>query len=160
MDAPSATVRRLVTLCAVASVLAACGPNTGAGSPALSTVPLAPHSHVALRIRACNKGADAFCALELVLVGHGYTTSNALLDSEASLLARLHWRQAHADTGLERAANSPGGGLRLTYATARGELQSIGLGWSKRAPALAVALAHTMFDNVPALALLVEVGSG
>jgi hypothetical protein len=148
------------TVLALAGALAACSPDTGPRSPSLAKVPLAPRSRVLLQVRACNSGANAFCALQLVLVGDGYATANSLLESEARVLHRLHWKRANADTGLERAAYSPGGRIRLTYATAHGELESIDLGWTKRRHPIEVALAHALFRNTPALALLVEEGTG
>ena len=44
----------------------------------------------------------------------------------------LGWTGANADTGQQRAADSPGHKLRLTYAPAAGDLQGIDLGWIKR----------------------------
>jgi hypothetical protein len=115
---------------------------------------------VLLKVHACNGGANAFCALQLVVVATGYPNSNALLDRETQLLGRMHWRRANADTGLQRAAYSPRGKLRLTYATAHGELEGIELGWARRRRAIQVALARTLFVNQPALSLLVEEGTG
>jgi hypothetical protein len=151
---------RLVSLCAIALVLAGCSPDTGPRSPSLATVPLAPHSRVLLQIRACNSGNNSFCALQLVVVGDGYPSSDALLESETGTLHKLHWRSVNADTGLQRAAYSPSGKLRLTYATAHGELEGIELGWAKRRRAIEVALAHALFRKTPALSFLVEEGTG
>lgn len=111
-------------------------------------------------IRACDGGANAYCGLELVVVGHGYRSPDALLAGESKLLRRLHWHHANADTALERAADSPADRLRVTYATTKGELTSIELGWVHRRPAFAVALAHTLFGRQPALAMVVEEGAG
>jgi hypothetical protein len=110
--------------------------------------------------RVCDAGANAFCAVELVLAGSGYPSPDALLTAETRLLRRLHWKRVNADTGLERAAYSPAGRLRLTYATARGELESVEFGWVQRPHRIAVALADTLFDRTPALAMQVEVGQG
>jgi hypothetical protein len=158
------TSGHLASLCAITfsliAVIGGCSPDTGPRSPSFAKVPLAPHSHVLLKVRACNRGANAFCALEAVVIGSGYPSSNALLESETRLLRRLHWRRANADTGLQRAAYSPGGKLRLTYATAHGELEGIDLGWQQRRHAIEVALAHTLFVDRPALSLLVEEGTG
>jgi hypothetical protein len=163
MNARTARKRCAVALSVLLTpslALGGCGPDTGPRSPSLSAVPLAPRAHVLLQVRACNRGANAFCALELVVVGEGYPTAAALLSSETRLLRRLHWRRANADTGLERAAYSPGGHLRLTYATAHGELEGIELGWVQRRRPISVALAHALFQNTPALSLLVEEGQG
>jgi hypothetical protein len=157
---PSGTSVLVALLCSLSLLIVGCSPDTGPRSPSLSLVPLAPHSHVMLQVRACNGGANPFCSLQLVVVGSGYSTAHALLDTEAQLLRRRHWRKVNADTALERAAYSPGGKVRLTYATAHGELESIELGWTQRRRLITVALAHTLFENRPAIALLVENGTG
>jgi hypothetical protein len=149
-----------VLVCSLSLLLVGCSPSTGPRSPSLKLVPLAPNSRVLLHVRVCNRGTNAFCALQLVVVGRGYRTAVAMIDSETRLLHALRWRRVNADTGLERAAYSPSGRLRLTYATAHGELESIELGWTQRRRKITVALAHTLFANTPALALLVEEGSG
>jgi hypothetical protein len=153
-------ISKLLASCLLALLIVACSPDTGPRSPSLSHVPLVPNSRVLLQVRSCDTGAYAFCSLQLVVVGRGYPTANALLDSETELLRAHHWHRANADTGLERAAYSPSGKLRLTYATAHGELESIDLGWVQRPRRITVALAHTLFENTPALSLLVEVSAG
>lgn len=158
----STRTRSLVTSAAallVALLLAACG-SGGDQSPPLTRVPMPPHSKVVLDVHACNRGANAFCALKLVVAGDGYPTSKAMAATETALLRQLHWRHANADTGLEQAAYSPGDKLRLTYATPKGDLASIELGWIQRKNSVEVALSHTLFANHPALSMLVEQGPG
>jgi len=156
----SGTSVLVALLCSLSPLIVGCSPDTGPRSPSLSLVPLAPRARVLLQVRACNGGANAFCALQLVVVGSGYPTAHALLDAETHLLRTHHWLKVNADTALERAAYSPGGKVRVTYATAHGELESIELGWTQRRRPITVALAHTLFENRPALALLVENGTG
>ena len=102
---------------------------------------------------------NAFCALELVVAARATDREGDAL-GESVLLRRLHWRPANADTGLERAAYSPGDKLRVTYATGHGELASIELGWTKRRRVVEVALARLLFANRPAMSMLVEIGPG
>jgi hypothetical protein len=147
-------------LALTALAIAACSPDVGPRGPSLSRLPLAPHTQVVFQQRVCDEGANSFCAVEEVLAGSGYASPDALLAAETRLLRSLHWRRVNADTGLERAAYSPAGHLRLTYATARGELESVAFGWVQRPHRIAVALAHTLFERTPALALQVEVGQG
>ncbi len=144
----------------VVLVVGGCAPGGADRTPSLASVPLVRGAHVRVRVRVCNKGANAFCALELVVAGTGYRTSMQLLRAETALLKRLHWRHANADTGLERAAYAPGGKLRLTYATPKGDLESVDLGWVQRNRTIRVALAHVMFENEPAMSMLVEDGPG
>jgi hypothetical protein len=148
------------SIAAVVLAVGGCGSGGADRSPSLARVPLVRGAHVMVHVRVCNKGANAFCALELVVVGGGYRTPSEMLTAETGLLKRLHWKHANADTGLERAAYAPGDKLRLTYATAKGDLESVELGWVQRNRVVTVALAHEMFENTPALSMLVEEGAG
>ena len=147
-------------LAAIVLAVGGCTPGGADRSPSLASVPLARGAHVIVHVRVCNKGANAFCALELVVVGDGYRNSVQLLMAETRLLKRLHWKHANADTGLERAAYTPGDKLRMTYATPKGDLESVELGWVQRSRAITIALSHVMFENTPALSMLVEEGPG
>ena len=66
---------------------------------------------------------------------------------------------ATADNGNERAADSPGDKLRVTYATAASELGNIDLAFVKRSRATALALSRALFGRASAMAVLLEVGS-
>lgn len=150
----------LLALALGSLLLAGCGASGGDRSPSLVKVPLPPRSRLMLDVRACNKGANAYCAVELVVVGDGYRSADAMLRTEARVLRASRWRATDADTGLERAATSPGDAMRVTYATARAELEGLELGWIERKRAVAVTLAHTLFQNRPALSVLVEEAAG
>lgn len=110
------------------------------------------------RVQRCDKGANAYCAEQLVVVGARYRTSIDLLKSEQDHLLKLGWSLVNGDTGSERAAESPGHKLRLTYATAYGDLTGIDLGWIKRAHPIALALSRTLFSQTSAISMMLEVG--
>ena len=145
---------------ALAAAIAGCGPSGGDHSPPVSGVPLAPGTHVTVDVRNCNAGANAYCGLELVVVGPGYRSSAALLAGETHLLSDRGWKPTNASTGLERGADSPGDRLRLMYATANGDLEGIDLGWIKRARAVTLALSHALFKHTATLSMLLQDGGG
>jgi hypothetical protein len=150
---------RLCVPCAilVACLLAGCG--GGNRVPRLSALPLPAGTHVSLAYRSCNQGSNAFCALQLVVVGGAYRTSQEMLSAETQALRARKWVGVHAQTGLERAADSPGDHLRVTYATATGDLQGVELGWIKRARHVTVALSRTLFSHTSALSVLLQLGT-
>jgi hypothetical protein len=154
------SARRVVAsaLGAGACALAGCGGNGGDRVPALSRLPLAPGSHVVAQVRKCNHGQNAYCALEVVVVDRRYPNSWALVDGERRSLSQHGWTETHADTGDEHAAQSPGTGLRVIYATAMGDLKDVELGWISRSHAISVALSNTIFARAAAMSVLLELG--
>jgi hypothetical protein len=138
--------------------LAGCGQSSASMAPVLSGVPLAARARVVAHIRRCDRGANPYCAVQLVLVGARYRSSAALLSSERRRLESLGWGPGNGDTGDERAADSPGHKLRLTYATAALDLKDIDLGWINRSRLIAMTLSREMFDRAPALSLMLETG--
>jgi hypothetical protein len=153
------TAGRVVTAvgAAAALLLAGCG-NSGNRSPAIGKLPLAAGSKVVAQVRQCDKGKNSYCSVELVIVNHGYGNSWALVSGERRSLSQDGWTQTHADTGDEHAAQSPGDKLRVTYATAMGDLKDVELGWITRSHAIAVALSHTIFERASAMSVLLELG--
>jgi hypothetical protein len=149
---------RAAALLALAG-LAGCG-GGGGRTPSLSAVPLVDGAQVVAQVRSCDKGANAFCALEVVVADPRYQSSAALLDSQHRLLLASGWTGANADIGEEHAAESPGHKLRLTYAPAFGDLKGIDLGWIKRSKPIALALSRILFERRSAMSLLVEIGAG
>jgi hypothetical protein len=143
---------------AVALVAAGCGSSSSPG-PILAGVPLAPGSQVIEHVRRCDGGANAYCALQLVVVSRRAPNSDALLTAERKHLRSLGWTLTEADTGDETAANSPGHKLRLIYATAALDLKDIDLGWVRRSPKIGRALSRTMFDRASAISLMLQTGS-
>lgn len=124
----------------------------------MAQLPLVKGATIVSQVRTCDKGANAFCAIALVVVDRHYKNSDDLLLGEHDQLLSHGWSGAHGDTKNERAADSPGHQMRLTYATATGDLQGVELGQIKRPGRIWVALSHTLFDQVPALSMMLEVG--
>lgn len=148
-----------LALLAITTVLAGCGQSAASRTPDVSQLPLVPGATVVTRVRDCDKGANPFCAIELVLVDRHYKSSEALLLGEHAALLGHGWSGAAGDTGNQRAAESPGHKMRLTYATATGDLQGVELGLIKRPGKIWAALSHTLFDQEPALSMMLEVGN-
>ena len=154
--------RRLGVLAPVAlaaAAIAGCGANKPHTTPAASDVPLVPGAHIALQSRACDTGSHSFCAIDLVVVDHGYQSSDVLAKDESDVLRKHGWSPADGDTNLQSAANSPGHKLRLTYATAAGELREIDLGTIGRPWPIQYALSNTMFDRTAAMSMMLETGA-
>jgi hypothetical protein len=158
---PWADARALAALApvALAVAVAGCGGSSGTRIPDVRKLPLVDGARAVAQSRVCDRGASAYCALELVVVDPRYATSAALVSAEHAQLKRHGWTGANGDTGDERAADSPGGKLRVTYATAYGELKGIDLGWVKRSRTTALTLSHLFFRGVSAMSILLEVGS-
>jgi hypothetical protein len=150
---------RLLAALIAATALAGCGQAEARHAPALAKLPLVGGARIVSQARQCDPGANAFCALEFVLVDHHYSTSTALLAAEEQSLRQRGWSSANGDFGQESAADSPGHRLRLTYGTAASELEGIDLGWIQRSRAIAHSLSGTMFARSPAISLMLETGS-
>jgi hypothetical protein len=140
-------------------LLAGCGQASSPGMPALAKLPLVSGSRISVQVLRCDKGANAFCAWEVVVVAPSYRSSAALLRSEHRHLLKLGWSGANADVNGENAADSPGHKLRLSYATDYGDLQAIDLGYTKRSRQVTFALSRAIFDHAPTLSMLLEKGS-
>jgi hypothetical protein len=149
----------LLTLAAAALATAACGQSATRRAPELSGVPLTGGTRVVAHVRSCDRGANPYCAVQLVVVGGRYASSIALLTDEKRRLRQLGWTSGAGDSGVERSADSPGHALRLTYATASNDLLGIDLGWIQRRRSIALALSAEMFDRAPAISLMLETGS-
>jgi hypothetical protein len=115
---------------------------------------------VTLSDRTCDRGANAYCSLQLVVVGRHYQTSRQLVRAERSLLERHHWAHANAPVGIEFAADSPSDRMRVTYATAGNDLLGVDQGWIKRGRPITLALSHAMFANTSAMSVLLVLGTG
>ncbi|MDQ6606908.1 MAG: hypothetical protein M3Z06_10235 [Actinomycetota bacterium] len=126
--------------------------------PELSRLPLVSGARIVQQVRQCDRGANSFCAIELVVVDPRYRTSLDLLTGEHQRLASLGWTSANAQIGEERAADSPGHKLRVTFATDSGDLKGIDLGWIHRSRQTALALSHALFAHSAALSLMLEEG--
>jgi len=151
----------LATL-ALTLVLSACG---GSGSksqhlPEVAHVPLVRGAHVVARSQQCDPGANAYCAIQLVVLNRNYRTSNDFLLSERHFLHSHGWTGANGDVGPESAADSPGHKLHLTYAAAGDELSSLEFHWIQRPWPIWSALSNSIWDQTPALSLMLEDGNG
>src|ERR1700743_2391894 len=116
----------LAALVAVALALAGCG-GTVTPHPPLRSATLVSGGHVAARANACDAGANAYCALDVVFVDPRFASAQALVTNERQWLKRNGWIKVSAQTGDEVAADSPGDRLRVTYATASLDLKDIDL---------------------------------
>lgn len=147
-----------VALAALALVLAGCGQIGSSRSPTVDQLPLVDGAAVVAQAQQCDKGANAFCAVEAVIVDKHLRSSGELVASEHKHLRKLGWTSMAGDNGDERAAESPGHKLRLTYATAGNDLIGWDLGWIKRAPPIVQALDRQMIDRVPSMSIMLEAG--
>ncbi len=92
------------------------------------------------------------------MVDKRYHSSVDLLQDEKRALKSLGWTGTGGDASQERAADSPGHKLRVTYATAQDELLDVDLGWVQRSRQITLALSQTVFDRSSALAVVLEPG--
>jgi hypothetical protein len=152
-------IRTLQATVVCALVVAGCGQSTANRKLAADGVPLVGGARVVARAHSCDRGAHAYCALQLVIVGSGFRSSKDLLTSEQSRLRELGWTSTVGDTPKERSADSPGHRLRLSLGLAFDDLLSWDQGQIKRRSGIARALARTMFQRAPALSLMLQTGS-
>lgn len=143
----------------LAALAAGCGASAPGRTPSVSSVPLVAGTRVVAHQTRCDRGANPYCAVQLVVVGPRDRSSAGLLVRERQYLRSLGWGFTFANTGDERAAESPGHKLRLIYATAAYDLKDVDQGWIRRSRMIARAMAETMFDRIPALSLMLESGS-
>jgi hypothetical protein len=148
----------LGALTALTAALAGCGQSSSARTPDLASLPLVRGASVVAKVKDCDRGASSFCAWELVLVDRRFKSSLDLLNGEHRLLRKSGWSGANGDTGEQHAADSPGHKLRVTYATAYGDLKGIDLGWIQRPRAITLALSRALFDRAAALSVMLETG--
>lgn len=149
----------IATAITAALCVAGCGSSVISRVPSVGAVPLIPRTRTLIHQTRCDRGANAYCAVQLVVVGRGYSSSGAMLGAERQHLVALGWSLTHTNTGVERAAESPGHKLRLTFAAAFLDLKGIDIGWVQRSRTIGRVLAETMFDRMPALSLMLESGS-
>jgi hypothetical protein len=150
--------RKPIVGLAAAVALAGCG-SQSARTPSASRLPLVPGSSVIVTVRECNHGANPFCAVEMVVRGSSYRSPKALLFAERDYLQGRGWRPGTPYTGVELAAESPGHKWRVTYATALQDLKGIDLDWIARPGSITSALDRAVFDRVPTMSMLLEVGA-
>ncbi len=162
MRAHPGIVLLVTVLAALAgAAIGGCGDSPPlARTPKLAGLPLVTGSQVEIQMRTCDRGANAYCQLQLVVVGAHYRSSLEMLRAERRLLQSRHWSHANAPIGLEAAADAPSDRLRVTYATASNELRGFDLGWINRARPITLALAHDLLAQRSALAVVLQLGTG
>jgi hypothetical protein len=143
-----------------ALAIAGCGQSSTHRRPLrVGSVPLVKGARVVAQARSCDRGAHAYCSLQLVVVGSGFPSGTDLLNAEEARLQTLGWTSTQGDTPKERSADSPGHRVRLSLALAEDDLLSWDQTQTRRRPPIARALAHTMFERTPALSLMLVTGS-
>ena len=142
-----------------ACALAGCGAGSSSRSLTLAQLPLVGGSAVVARSEQCDRGANAYCAIEAVIVNRRFTSSGALVVAEHRRLHTLGWSTAAGDNGRERAAESPGHKVRVTYATAFGDLLGWDMGWIRRPRPIALTLSRAVIAGAPAMSVMLEAGS-
>ncbi len=138
--------------------VAGCGSGTASSPLRREDIPLVPGVHLVEQARQCDRGANAFCALELVVADPGFRSSGDLVTREGQVLHRFGWTKVPGDSGTESGANSPSQKLHLSYGTALADLIGSGAGWFKRSHAIALALSRELVAKVPAVALTLQTG--
>jgi hypothetical protein len=151
-------LRAVLALGAIAVAFAGCGRSGASSLLSFHRVPLVGAGQVIAQARQCDRGAHAFCALELVLRDRRLASSGDLVTLEGRLLRHAGWTRVSGDSGNENGADSPGQNLHLSYGTALADLAGAGAGWFNRAPAIERALSREMLDRVPAIALSLSAG--
>jgi hypothetical protein len=143
---------------AVAGLAGCGGQGDSPGAASLAEIPLAPGAKVVYQQRRCDPGVSSYCSVQFVLAGPRYPSSAALRDAQLAALKRAGWGTAHGGTDAERAADSPHGKLRMTFATAFNDLLSLDQGTIERGPGVGVALSRQLFSQTPALSAMLQSG--
>jgi hypothetical protein len=140
--------------------LAGCGAVAPAArTPTASSIPLVAGSRIVQQVRNCDQGSNAYCSIDLVVQNRQYDSSDILARDETRVLRQHGWSLSNGDTRTQTAANSPGHKLRLTIATAAGDLEQIDLGAIIRPWPIVYALSSSMFDRAAAMSMRLEVGA-
>ncbi|MGH2856322.1 MAG: hypothetical protein ACRDMJ_02425 [Solirubrobacteraceae bacterium] len=144
----------MAALAAAGLALSGCG-GVG-GNPravGLYNIPLPTGARIVEHTRSCDRGANAYCSIQLVVTGGGYDTSAHMLSGEQAHLQSLGWGRSQGETGHEHGAESPGSEWRLDYGTAYQDLLAIDLGWIQRTPRISHALSDVVFERRPAISI-------
>jgi hypothetical protein len=153
-------IRALLATIVAAVAAVGCGQQSGGHRQlTLGGVPLVRGARVVAQARSCDRGAHAYCSLQLVVSGSGYRGPTDLLNAEEGRLRALGWTSTVGDTPKERSADSPGHRLRLSLGLAPDDLLSWDQTQIRRRPAIARALSRAMFERVPTLSLMLLTGS-
>lgn len=151
--------RPVLVAVAAALALAGCGAVQNKRDIGLKDVPLPPGTRITTSVRVCDRGANRFCAQQLVVVGDRYASSADLFNSLNARLHKLGWSVSRGDTGKQLAAQSPGNEVRLYFDTAYNDLLAIDSSWIKRSAPIGRALSATIFGRQSAVSLMLVRGS-
>ncbi|MGH2877427.1 MAG: hypothetical protein ACRDNJ_11655, partial [Solirubrobacteraceae bacterium] len=121
--------------------------------------PLTAGAQIVAHTRSCDRGANAYCSIQMVVTDSSYDTSAHLLTGEQQHLDSLGWGRSQGQTGHEHGAQSPGNELRLDYGTAYQDLLAIDSGWIRRTSRIAHALSGAVFDRQPAISIMLLRGA-
>ncbi len=144
---------------AMSAAVAGCGTDATARVIGLAEVPLPSGAQIMTHVRSCDRGANPYCAEQLVVVAPALRTATALEASEKRLLASRGWTTTQGADGHQKAADSPGHELRLYYATAFDDLLGIDSNWIQRAVPISHGLSNAIFDRAPAISIMLVRGS-
>jgi hypothetical protein len=147
-----------VALAGCILALAGCGGSVASRTLSLDQLPLVQGATIVAQARQCDRGTNAFCAIQAVLVDPRFTSSGAFVESEHRRLHSLGWTTSAGDDGDEVAADSPGHKLRVTYATALDDLIGRDENWIKRPWAIWWSLSQSVYARTPAMSIMLEVG--
>lgn len=161
MRAPLARMSSVLAIAAcaiaVAASLSGCA-GDGPQRPRPSEIPFVGGGRIILTADDCDKGANAYCALDLVFVNRRFGSSQALVVAERQYLLRHGWVAVPAQTGDELAADAPHNRFRITFASPLRDLKDIDLGWIKRPRSIQVALSRAVYEGSPAMSVNVVAG--
>jgi hypothetical protein len=149
----------VAAMLAVAVIVVATGRGGTPRDLGLTNIPMPAGTRVMINVRSCDRGVHSYCALQVVIVGDRYRTSEALRQTYGTQLLKLGWTTTKGPDGNETAADSPGHELRLTFATAYEDLLGIDSNWIQRTAAISHSLSAAMFNRAPALSLMLLRGS-
>ena len=151
-------LRDALGLTATALALAGCGHAASTAALRSEVVPLPPGAEIVAQERQCDRGANAFCALELAVIDPSLRSSGDLVTLEGRTLGQAGWTSVPGDAGNERGADSPSQKFHLSYGTSLADLVGAGAGWFKRAHTIALVLSRQLLGRVPAIALSLQTG--
>jgi hypothetical protein len=152
-------MRTTLTVLAVCLLLAGCGGVSNNRDVGLRNVPLPRGAQIAARVRSCDRGANAYCSEQLVVIAPRFASSADLLNSENARLHTLGWTDNRGNTGKQLAAQSPGNEYRLYFNTAYNDLLALDMGYIHRSAPIGRALSAAIFDRAPAISVMLVRGS-
>lgn len=138
---------------AVTLALAGCGASGNPRTIGRYNIPLPTGAQVVEHTRSCDRGANVYCSIQMVVTDSRYDTSAHLLAGEQAHLNALGWGRSQGQTEHEHGAQSPGNELWLDYGTAYQDLLAIDSGWIRRTSKIAHALSDAVFERQPAISI-------